>query len=85
MFFTTWSMNELQVSWGGGKATQEQEYIVEPSFQLQFLVAWKRENHRLLWGKFFWGGGGGGGGKILVAENEEITSSQKAYREQFGA
>ncbi len=74
-------MNELQVSWGGEKATQEQEYVVEPSFQLQFLVAWKRENHRLLWGKV----GGGGGGKILVAENEEKNSSQKAYREQFGA
>jgi hypothetical protein len=51
---------------------------------LQFLVAWKRENHRLLWGKLFFCGGGGGG-KILVAENEEKTSSQKADREQFGA
>jgi hypothetical protein len=33
----------------------------------------------------FFRGGGGCGVKILVAENEEKTSSQKAYREQFGA
>jgi hypothetical protein len=46
---------------GGEKATQEQEYIVEPSFQLQFLVAWEPENHRLLWGKLFFLGGVGEG------------------------
>jgi len=76
MFFTTWSMNELQVSWGGEKATREQEYIVEPSFQLQFLVAWKRENHRLLWGKvFFWWGGAGE--RFLLQRMKKKTAAKK--------